>query len=72
MKMKVEGHPDLIRNESGAIVNTNAVAYKEYLSKFKTRNDITNVKDDIENLRKELSELKDLIKKVFTEKEGCQ
>jgi hypothetical protein len=55
----VEGHKGLFRDEvSGAIINTNSNDYEDYLM---TKNNILKEKNEVENIKKELSELKELI-----------
>ena len=66
--MKVEGHPNLIRDmNTGAIVNTNGNAYQNYLMK-KNRNE-KEVEDlnrmrDIDSLKDDISTIKDLLLKL--------
>ena len=66
---KVEGHPDLVRDEySSAIVNTNKSDYEKYMQRkkamMKNRDEIRDACREINNLKQELFEIKDLIKKL--------
>ena len=68
---KVEGHPDLVRDEyTSAIVNTNKSEYEKYMqrkkSKMKNRDEIRDACREINNLKQELYEIKDLIKKLVS------
>jgi len=57
---KVEDDSDFCRDMStGAIVNTNDVAYQNYIKSKKLRN---NRRQEIEDLKGEISEIKDLLK----------
>jgi hypothetical protein len=58
----VEGHKGLYRDENtNAIVNCNDYQYQEYI-KLKTES--LSEKQEIENLKNELSEIKNLLKKI--------
>ncbi len=66
---KVEGHSDLVRDEyTSAIVNTNVSEYQKYMQRQKAlrknRDDIRDACREINNLKQELFEIKDLIKKL--------
>jgi hypothetical protein len=67
--LKVEGYNNLVRDiQSNAIVNTNRSEFKMYMSRTSQRVDqqdtIRNVCREINNLKKELREIKDLIREV--------
>ena len=66
---KVEGHPDLVRDEyTSAIVNTNKSEYEKYMQRkkamMKNRDEFRDACREINNLNQELFEIKDLIKKL--------
>ena len=62
----VEGHKGLYRDErTNAIVNCNYYDYQEYL-RFK--NSTLNEKNEIENLKTELTEIKSLLAKLLENK----
>ena len=66
---KVEGHPDLVRDEyTSAIVNTNKSEYEKYMQRkkamMKNRDENRDDCREINNLKQELFEIKDLIKKL--------
>ena len=70
LRLKVEGHEDLVRDvRSKAIVNTNSSEYKIYMSRFRTRekqgDEIRNTIKEINNLKQELFEIKNLLKEVI-------
>jgi len=70
MKIKVEGHSSLVRDiRSNAIVNTNKSEYQLYMSRIKTReqqgDQIRNAIKEINILKQELFEIKDLLKEVI-------
>ena len=69
LTLKVEGHENLVRDvRSKAIVNTNSSEYKIYMSRFRTRekqgDEIRNTIKEINNLKQELFEIKNLLKEV--------
>ena len=69
--IKVEGHTSLVRDvKSNAIVNTNKSEFQMYMKRHKERNEqgdkMRNVCKEINNLKSELREIKDLILK------GCK
>ena len=67
--LKVEGHADLVRDvETNAIVRRSS-EYVTYMKRFKEREEnadrLRGVCSEINNLKKELREIKDLIKEVI-------
>ena len=67
--IKVEGHRTLVREtNSNAIVNTDRSAYQVYMQRVKeakqSNNDLRYAVREINNLKAELTEIKDLLKKV--------
>ena len=70
MKIKVEGHSSLARDiRSNAIVNTNKSEYQLYMSRIKNReqqgDQIRNTIKEINILKQELFEIKNLLKEVL-------
>lgn len=70
MKIKVEGHSSLVRDiRSNAIVNTNKSEYQLYMSRVKNReqqgDQIRNTIKEINILKQELFEIKNLLKEVL-------
>ena len=59
--IKVEGHKHLYRNESGAIVNTDKIEYKQYL---RLRNKRQSERDELDRLRGEIDEIKSMLKEL--------
>jgi hypothetical protein len=64
--MKVEGYPDLQRDpNTGAVINNNGSAYRNYmLKKRRSESEIeemNSMKSDIDNLKKDISDIKDLL-----------
>jgi hypothetical protein len=63
--ISVEGHPNLFRDQkTGAIVNCDNVAYKQYLNSVSNR---MNTKKEIENLKSDVEEIKSLLKELINE-----
>jgi hypothetical protein len=59
----VEGHPNLYRDEkSGAIINCDDNAYTQYVNSLANRQ---NQKIEIENLKQEVSEIKELLRELI-------
>jgi hypothetical protein len=70
MKIKVEGHSSLVRDiRSNAIVNTNKSEYQLYMNRIKNReqhsDQIRNTIKEINILKQELFEIKNLLKEVL-------
>lgn len=67
--LKVQGYENLVRDtKSNAIVNTNKSEYKMYMARARAReqqgDEIRNAVKEINNLKSELREIKNLIKEV--------
>ena len=68
-RLKVEGYSHLVREiGSNGIVNTNMSEYKTYMKRIKAReqhgDQIRNACKEINNLKQELYEIKNLIKEM--------
>ena len=68
-RLKVQGFESLVRDtRSNGIVNTNTTEYQMYMSRVRARekqgDEIRNAVKEINNLKAELREIKDLIKGV--------
>ena len=65
---KVEGHVDLIRDEtSSAIINTNVEQYRLVM---KRREVMKAQRSEINTLKKEVTEIKDLLKDIIEKLHG--
>ena len=67
--INVEGNGDLKRDpKSNAIINTNASDYEKYVTRRKVKakeNDkVTNMEEDLANLKNEMNEIKSLLKEL--------
>ena len=57
--LKVEGNDSLVRDSSSkAIINTNAKEYQNYVEK---RNMMAKQKQEIDSLKKDMSEIKEML-----------
>ena len=70
MKLKVEGHESLARDlRSNAIVNTSKTEYQIYMNRVRSReqqgDQIRNTIKEINVLKQELFEIKNLLKEVL-------
>jgi flagellar hook-associated protein FlgK len=68
-RLKVHGYESLVRDtRSNGIINTNQTEYQMYMSRVRARekqgDEIRNAVKEINNLKAELREIKDLIKGV--------
>ena len=68
-RLKVEGHSHLVReSKSNAIVNTSSSEYQVYMKRIKVReqhgDQIRSAVKDINNLKTELREIKNLLKEI--------
>ena len=57
--IKVEGHIHLYRNDEGAIVNTDTIEYNQYK---RLKNKRQSEKDEIDRLKREIDEIKSMLK----------
>jgi len=67
--IKVEGHTHLIRDvNSNAIINTNQSEYQLYMKRIKVRekqsDQLRSAVKEINNLKSELREIKELVRKI--------
>ena len=67
--IKVEGQTHLVRDvNSNAIINTNKSEYQLYMQRVKVRekeaDKLRNAVKEINNIKSEIREIKDLIKKI--------
>lgn len=61
--IQVEGHKNLYRDDNtGAIINCDQQGYVNYISQKKERE---KLKNDVQNLKSELSEIKLLLKEII-------
>ena len=70
VKLKVEGHENLVRDtSSNAVINSSTSEYRIYMSRYKLRekqsDDLRNACKEINSLKSEFREIKDLLKKVL-------
>ena len=60
--LRVEGHKNLYRDEkSGAIINTDSHGYSQYK---KSRNIKLTQKDEIDSMKKDIEEIKNLLRMI--------
>ena len=59
--LKVEGHKNLYRNDTGAIVNTDTVEYNQYK---RLRNKRQSEKNELARLRSEIDDIKEMLKEL--------
>lgn len=66
---KVEGHIDLVRDETtGAVLNTNLTEYQKYMSLKKAKESETNrikkLESDVNDMKSDLGEIKNLLRSL--------
>jgi len=59
--LRVEGHKNLYRNDTGAIVNTDTVEYNQYL---RLKNKRQSEKNEIDRLKREIDDIKEMLKEL--------
>jgi SPX domain protein involved in polyphosphate accumulation len=59
---RVEGHKNLYRDQSGAIVNTDTNEYNQYI---RLRSERKNQREEIEGLKKDIDEIKSLLMEII-------
>lgn len=67
MKYKVEGHPNLFRDEkTGAIINGNSTEYNNYvhdrLAKINNNQRLEDLEDRVKDIKNDLDEIKNLLR----------
>lgn len=67
MKYKVDGHPNLFRDQkTGAIINANSTEYNNYvqdrLVKLNNNQRLENLEQTVNNMQDDLSEIKNLLR----------
>ena len=67
--LKVQGHSDLIKEtRTKAVINTNVSEYNIYMARLKSRNqqsdELRSAVKEINSLKAELREIKDLVKGI--------
>ena len=71
---KVQGYNNLYRNDAGAIVNTDTSGYHAYrkkVAKNKRKDEqISNLSEDLDRAKKEIEELKALIKEALLNRDS--
>jgi len=60
--IKVEGHKNLYREDSGAIVNIDTNEYNNYI---KLKNERKKQKEEIETIKNDISEIKSLLMEII-------
>ena len=61
--IKVEGHPNLYRDEnSGAIINCDSTAYNQYVNSI-SKQELR--KKELDDMRKDIDEIKSLLKELL-------
>ena len=61
--IRIEGHQHLYRDEkTGAIVNTDTSGYSQYI---KMKNEKQKQREEIEQLKSDVSEIKNLLKELI-------
>ena len=60
--IRVEGHKHLFREDSGAIVNNDTTQYNEYI---RMRSERKKQREEIEGLKKDISEIKSLLMEII-------
>jgi|TARA_B100000287_G_scaffold376133_1_gene377076 hypothetical protein len=64
----VKDHKNLYRDEeSGAIISTDSIGYAQYM---KTRSKKRTERDEIEEIKSDIAEIKGLLKEIVRDK-GC-
>lgn len=61
--IKVEGHPNLYRDEmSGAIINCDTTAYNQYINS-RSKQDLR--KKELDDMKRDIAEIKSLLKQIL-------
>ena len=69
MKLKVEGHPGLVRdNGNKAIISEDISAYQSYINEKNFRANVGNVKQEVDELKQDMAEIKSLLHQLINSK----
>jgi len=61
-KMIKTENPDYVRdNTSHALINTNAIAYKQYVQSRQSQKKVVDIENEVYNLKKDVSDIKDML-----------
>jgi hypothetical protein len=68
--LRVEGHSNLLRDpKTNSIMNDNAKAYEEYVSRRKAKDKenqkIQNLEEDLTNMKSDIDEIKNLLRELL-------
>jgi chromosome segregation ATPase len=68
--LRVEGHSNLLRDpKTNSIMNDNAKAYEEYVSRRKAKDKenqkIQNLEEDLTNIKSDIDEIKNLLRELL-------
>lgn len=71
-KLEVEGYPDLYRDpRSGAIIKKSSTEYQSYIDSYNSRKQekekITTIENDLNDLKNEIGEIKEMLRKIFSQ-----
>lgn len=66
MKLKVQDHPGLVRDSrSGAIINIDSDAYKEYQNRKNLQKKVSGMSQEISDLKQSVDEIKSLLTQIL-------
>lgn len=70
MKLQVDGHPNLYRDENtNAIINSNLIEYNNYMEikrlKDQESKRVDNIENDLNHVKSELGEIKNLLRGIL-------
>ncbi len=66
MKLKVEDHPNLVRDsKSKAIINIDETSYNKYKSEKLLQSKVINMSEEINDLKESVKEIKNLLSQIL-------
>jgi hypothetical protein len=66
MRLKVKNFPNLERDsKSKAIINVDSNSYNEYLNKKRMNDKVTNMSEEIEDIKTSVKEIKNLLSQIL-------
>lgn len=66
MRLKVKNFPNLERDsKSKAIINVDSDSYNEYLNKKRMNDKVTNMSEEIEDIKTSVKEIKNLLSQIL-------
>lgn len=69
MKLRVEGHPNLVRDsKTNAIISNDKAGYENYINEKNFRASLLETRREMDSLKNDLAEIKNILKIIVERK----